>query len=366
MVKAVSTWLFDLFIFTVKLLVFVLFGNPLSMFIFNFWAPHKAVEFVKNDTLFGNDVRKFYERIALKWPFFWARWWMNLEDIAQYSVKQQVAYFFKVAVKNKTKAKTLKAMRKDHQSEEFWPDAYDTLFFKYGDKKIPIQEHERDGNLIRYHDYVTVMVYMVQNVRLSGSALLRLIKYATVSEDMLIELKKYLTSGKLNDSHFELLIDAVTTDPDSGDLKVFGVLLEYIRRYGISDEFMRRIEAQYPQSFIELVKHAALVYEHTKVVKLFKDTDNSKAAWRRYCKKTKVVPEAQKLMVAEQYRIFHAAGHALDKETISYILNYGSDPVMKDLIIKFEYDAATAQKIQRVLAKGAKSLQKQSDVKNQS
>lgn len=359
MAKAISTWLSDLFIFLIRLFVFVVFGNPLSVFILHLLAPQKAVEFVKDGTLFGNTIRKFYERQALKWPFRWSRWWMNIENITRYSDEQQIEYFFEVAIKNNTAADTLKAMYKGHQSEDFWPEACKELFFKYGDRKMPATED-------RWHksnpdDVITVMEFMIHNMRLNGSALMKVIRHAAVSDFWRDELKRYLFSGKLNDMNFELLIDAVTTDCHSGDLQILGVLLEYIKRYGISEEHMCRIRSQYPQPFVELVTQEATIYWQSKEVKSFKNTNEGRNAWRKFCKKTKIVPEAQRLMTKEQYRIFHDAGRKLDKEAISYILSYNSDATLKNLVLEFEYDSEVVQKIQKVMADGAKALQKKTN-----
>lgn len=255
MVKAISTCLSDAMIFVVRLFVFILFGNPLSIFVFNLFAPRKTAEFTKNEAIFGDKIRDFYKCLAVKWPLFWARYWISIEDIYKSSVERQVQYFLKVAVKNKTEAETLKAMRK----ETFWPEAYEILFFKYGNTELSYNELRKDvlsSCEIAYCANVTIAEFMMRNVRLSYHALQNVIKKAATDDDMCDELKKYLASGKLNDAQLELLIDAVTTEPGSGNLQLLGVLLDYVKRYSLSEKYLKKISTQYPVSFTELVKDA--------------------------------------------------------------------------------------------------------------
>ena len=105
MTKAMSSWLSDAFCFVFRLLVFILFGNPLSMSVINLLFPRLAAKFAQNPLYFGPKIYAFYERHALKCPFYWAKEWMQLEKLASYSVNQQVKYFLKVSFKNKTPEK---------------------------------------------------------------------------------------------------------------------------------------------------------------------------------------------------------------------------------------------------------------------
>ena len=312
--------------FIVRLFEFILFGNPLSMCVFNFLAPHKTAKFAQNEALFGEDILSFYEYFALEWPFIWARYWMKLEKIHLYPVDRQVKYFLKVAVKNSTEAATLKAMQKTKDDDTmFWPDAYETLFFKYGDTKLPYEEtrsHMVGECCVGHRANVTVIEFMMRNVRLSWYALQEVIRRAAISDDMRDELKKYLSRGRLNDSQFLLLIDAVTTSPGSGDLQMLGVLLGYIERYGISEEHKSRIESQFPRSFVELVIEKSLLYEQVKLAKSYRNTKQDKVAWRKMCEEMQpIFPEVQAKMSYEQYIIFHETGNKLCIEAVKAFLN---------------------------------------------
>ena len=275
--KSISTWLSDTTIFIVRLFIFILFGNPLSMFVLNLLNPRGAAKFAKNQTLFGEKIYAYYESKALKWPFFWAKWWMKLEDIAKYPIERQIQYFFKVAIKNKTEVETLKAMRNDKHGKIFWPKTYEILFFKYGNVSMPDEEyrwHIEDGCTVGYKTNVTIAEFMMRNVRLSFDALSEVIKKSTLNNDLREELKKYLASGKINDSQFELLINSVGSDLGH-NLCMLDILLDYIRRYSISEKHMDKCRMKFSPELVELVKEAQL-YANEKRAKVQSDDEKTK------------------------------------------------------------------------------------------
>ncbi len=252
MAKAISTSLYDFCVGSYRLVVFILFGNPLSMCIYNLLAPRKTAEFAKNQALFGERLYAFYERMALKWPFYWAKWWMRLEDLGNYSVKQQIKYFFKVSFKNDTAVAALKAMQKGKKFNLSWPESYEELFCKYGERKLPVEENRSYTEgicTVGYRVNLTVTEFMMRNVRLSYNALKTVIRKAGNNRDLREELKKYLASGRLNDAQFEMLIDSVTLNHSGGNLQMFGILLDYVKRYGIDEKYLERIEQQFPKPF---------------------------------------------------------------------------------------------------------------------
>ena len=256
--KPISTCLSNVVIFVVRLFIFILFGNPLSMLVLNLLAPSKTAKFAKQKTFFGEKIYAYYAQRALKWPFFWSRWWMEIENIAQYPVEQQIKYFFKIAIKNQTAAEVLKAMK---TGDIFWPKAYNVLFFEYGNKKLPDEEcrsyKQGDNDTIVAHIVnVTIAEFMMRNVRLSWTAMQVVIKNAATDDDMRQELKKYLARGKICSEQFKLLINSVATTPDSGNLQMLDVLIDYVKRYGISEKHMEIIYPTYPLTFIELIKNA--------------------------------------------------------------------------------------------------------------
>lgn len=334
--KPISTCVSDALLFIVRLFLFVLLGNPLSMFILNLFAPRSTAEFAKNQNLFGKKIYAFYEYWALKWPFYWAKWWMKLEDIRKYPVKKQIKYFLKVSFKNNTAVETLKKMM-SFEGMNF-NDACEKLFFEYGDKKLPISElrSRKVGQCVvagRYN--VTVAEFMMRNVRLDYYALQSVIKRARTDSQMQDELKAYISRGAINSDQFELLIDAVTTDSGSADLQMLGILIDYVKRYGISQEHLARIKEQYPTPCAELVEEATTWYTQMKAVKSFKNTAEGKSAWRRFCKETPVIlPEVQKLMSFDQYCIFHNCGRVLDVEAIKAILNRRDQAMWKEMFAR--------------------------------
>ena len=357
MAKAISTWLSDGCIFIVRLFEFIVFGNPLSMFVFNLLAPHKAAEFAHNKALFGEGILSFYEYYALQWPFFWARYWMKLEKIYQYPVDRQVKYFLKVAVKNSTEAATLKAMQKTRDDDTmFWPDAYETLFFKYGDTELPYEElrsHMVGECCVGHRANVTVIEFMMRNVRLSWYALQEVVKRAKINDDMRDELKKYLSKGRLNDSQFNILVDAVATEPGSGDLQMLGLVLDYIKSYGISEQQMSRIRSQYSQVFIELVEEKSRFYKQSKLVKSYRNTDQDKDAWRKMCKNLQpIFPEIQEKMSYEQYVIFHETGNELCIDAAKAFLNRPNKMLWR-LMFANEQELCKTKEMQEFLCRNA-------------
>lgn len=366
MAKSISTCLSDFFMFIVRLFEFILFGNPLSMCVFNFFAPHKTAKFAQNKALFGEDILSFYEYFALDWPFIWARYWMKLEKIHLYPVDRQVKYFLKVAVKNSTGAATLKAMQKTKDGDTFfWPDAYETLFFKYGDTELPYEEtrsHTKDKCIFIHYANVTVIEFMMRNVRLSWNALDEVVRRAAVNDDMRDELKKYLSKGRLNDSQFNILVDAVATEPESGDLQMLGVLLDYVKSYGISEQQMSRIQSQYSQVFIELVEEKSRFYKQYKLVKSFKNTDKDKEAWRKMCKESQpILPEIQEMMSYEQYVIFHETGNKLCIEAAQAFLNRPNKMLWR-LMFSNEQELCKTEEMQKSIRNSAACKAQYKDV----
>ena len=232
MTKAMSSLLSDAFEFVFRLLVFILFGNPLSMWFINLLFPQLAAKFARNELYFGPKIYAFYEKHALNWPFYWAKKWMLLEKLASYSIEQQVQYFLKVSFKNGTEVKTLEAM-KEHT---FWPAAFEMLFFKYGNKKLPLKPESHWKKVgecsVGYWVDVTVADFMMRHTRLSYNALEVAIKKAMNSDFAREELQKYLASGALNESQLYLLIDAVANNSGSGDFQMMLSAIIYAKNIG--------------------------------------------------------------------------------------------------------------------------------------
>lgn len=326
MSKAVSTSLYDFFMFCYRLVIFIVFGNPLSMFVLNLLAPHYVAEFAKNRAVFGETIYRFYEYLALKMPFYWAKWWMKIENIRKYSDKRQIKYFLKVSFKNGTAVKTLKAMMSAEGM--VFNKACETLFFKYGDKELPVKKELRykayeDGSSGAYWGRDTVMVFMMRNVRLDYWSLREVLRRASHDEDIRAELKKYLASGQLCYDQVQLLIDAIFTDGHGIHLQMLGLLTDYVKRYGVEQEQMQYMKDKLPVSCFELVQNADKYHSHCKAVHTGKK-DLSK--WEEYCRQVEnLLPEAQELMTKEQYLVYSQTGHTLDPDAVISILRNNSD-----------------------------------------
>lgn len=357
MAKSISTSLYDFCVFGYRLVIFILFGNPLSMLVINLLAPYCAAEFANNRNIFGQRIYAFYERHALKWHFHWAKYWMKLDRLSEYTVKQQINYLFKVAFRKGTEVEALKAMPSANES---WPDAYEELFFKYGKKCLPLKHRD----IVRREDtpkwYLHLVIeFMMQNVRLSFNALHFAIEVAKKDEKVRLTLKEYLASGKLNDAQTQLLVDGVfaellaegTFAGEHGhgiDLPMFGILTDYIRRYGAKKELVQSMKTKLPPSCFELVLEADKYYRHSKAVRIGQKDETK---WEEYCKQIEtLVPEAQKLMTTKQYAVYSrnnaTTGHKLDNNVIYDFLHNRDDEILWRLIFLREpnhglYDAQT-------------------------
>lgn len=326
MAKAVSTSLYDFFMFCCRLVMFIVLGNPLSMFVLNLLAPHYVAEFAKNRAVFGETIYRFYEYLALKMPFYWAKWWMKIENIRKYSDKRQIKYFLKVSFKNGTAVKTLKAMMSAEGM--VFNKACETLFFKYGDKELPVKKELRyktyeDGSSGAYWGRDTVMVFMMHHIRLDYWSLKEVIRKAVYSEDIRKELEKYLASGQLCYDQVQLLIDAIFTDGHGIHLQMLGLLTGYVKRYGVEQEQMQYMKDKLPVSCFELVQNADKYHSHCKAVRTGK---KDLAKWEEYCRQVEnLLPKAQELMTKEQYLVYSQTGHTLDPDAVISILHNNSD-----------------------------------------
>lgn len=339
MAKAMSTLLSDAFVFVFRLLVFILFGNPLSMWSINLLFPWLAAKFARNELYFGPKIYAFYEQHALKWPFYWSKNWILLEKMASYSTKQQVQYFLEVSFKNKTEVEVLNAMKK----QRFWPETFEILFFKYGDKKLPYPPELHVENFVNhsisYRVYLTVSDFMMRHTRLSYNALAAAIQKAMYNDFACEELKKYLASGALNSEQLKLLIDAVSTNNGSGNFPILGVLREYVKRYNLRKEHWQRIKEHYPQSFIDLLREAEKTVEQVTFVHSLRPTSVDCDVWQKFCQETaEILPVAQGKMVLWQYDIFHNTGHKLDSDAILALLRRSDEKMWRLIFEREEID----------------------------
>ena len=337
----------DAFVFVFRLLVFIVFGTPWSMFVLNLLAPHKAVEFARNPRYFGPKLCAFYERQALKWPFFWAKWWMKLDDLSGYSVNWQIKYFLKVSFKNKTEVETLKAMQ---NNKIFWPDPYEKLFFNYGQRQLPLEKEIRSHTygecVVCHYAYVTVIEFMMRHVRLSYKAFESVVNRAVLNDDMRTELKNYLAAGAINANQLNILIDAVSTQSSSGNLQMLGVLIDYAKRYNLRSEHWKRIRDQYPKQFIELLEEATRTNQQVKFVRSLKDTAEGRAKWEKFCKETaEILPVSQGKMTSWQYDIFHETGHQLCTDAILAFLRRSDKTLWKAVFERETLDDSVLMEI---------------------
>ena len=332
MAKAISTSLYDLCVCVYRLVVFILFGNPLSMCVFNLLAPRRTAKFAKNQNLFGEQLYLFYESIALKWPFFWAKWWMKLENIRNYTVKQQIQYFLKVSFKNDTAVETLKKMASGNSFR--MSEACRKLFFNYGEKELPLKETRtyQNGSVVIVWVPLTVCDFMMRNIRLDDDAMKLIFNRAKWDEDTRNELQKYFLRGAICNLQLKMLIDSVSDNSAGADLQMLSILLDYTKRYGFNIEMQDYARLKYPDVIFAQVKDTIILYKQMKAVKTYK---KDMCAWHNFCAKTKpILPEVQALMNLKQYLEFNKCGHTLDPKALEEILQHRTDRALADYLQK--------------------------------
>lgn len=288
----VSTMCFYILFYMVAIIWFAVFLNPLTLLILNLVAPTLAATLVHNEAYCGNTVRNFYTRLALKWPFKWAKWWITPDLLQNYTTEQQMTYFRYVNGSENTLWKLS-------------PKAWVKLVKNNGYFSF---ECLRDGILKRNDLF---------------SALLDL----TVSEQKVRALiREYMGCGTLPKTQTEILIEKACTESEQYATGAVGRLLcEYIERCGISRELMANITTNDKTS--ETLKQAVIDSEDAYLQKLttkrlfYLDTVEKINEWAEFCapdKKIHVV--AQQEMSALQYQMFHRNGHYLDAGAIMHLL----------------------------------------------
>lgn len=342
--KSISTGLYDLCLYCCRFVVFIVFGNPLSMFLYNLMFPWAAAAFANDRNIFGETIYAFYEHLAIKWPFYWARHWMKLDDLSKYTVEQQIKYLVKVAFPNHTEVAALKAIPREFDGEkEFWSTAYDKLFFEHGKERIPYFDDD-DG---LHWDGWTIAAFMMCHVRLSWNAFEQAIAWVIDGTMAVSHLEHYLKSGKLNDSQFELLITA--TNEEENTTKLLEVLADYIKHYGISKELLEFVRTQCRQPLIEAVENAAVYYVQIKALKSLKKSKCDNDAWRNLCKgKSQILPEIQIAMSPEHYAIFHNCGRQLCPKAIKSFLRLW-DQRLWPTVFEYERDAFKEDEIREFI-----------------
>ena len=298
----VSTVCFYLMFYFVTSIWFLLVFNPVSMFVINLCAPALAATLAHSKNYCGNTTCQFYTWLALKFPFKWAKWWIPLDKLHEYTVEEQKIYFNEV-----------------HRSKEvLWalsPEAWASLM-----KNI----------------YVYPFKVLADGMRERNDLFAALLNL-TAKEGRERELiKQYMHYGALPKPQMEILVKKVCEESANGkDSILLTVLCDYIKRCGLSKEMLEKImrdEAVSPQ--LKSVVDAWLAHKQRIQTRSLRDlsTIEQIVAWTEFCRNNRNIhPEAQQEMSLNQYAIFHKNGHSLDAGAIAYLLWYGDEKMAEQI-----------------------------------
>ncbi len=299
----VSTVCFYIMFYTITVIWFLFIFNPLSMFLINLCAPALAATLAHSKNYCGNTTCQFYTWLALKLPFKWAKWWIPLDKLHEYTVREQEIYFNEI----------------DRSKEVLWalsPEAWASLM-----KNI----------------YVYPFKILADGMRERNDLFAALINL-TSEEDKERELiKQYMHYGALPKSQMEILIDKVREESSQDKHGVlFRILCDYIVRCGFSREMTKRIINDDAVSQLLKDKVADSITAHNQRVQTRNLSDlatlEQVELWQKFCQTNqKIHPMAQQEMSLNQYAMFHKYGHELDAGAIAYLLWHGDEKMAEQI-----------------------------------
>lgn len=318
---AVSTRIWNVLAATVigfyQFWVFIIAGNPLTMWVLFLFSPKLAHRWANNDTYFGDTPRKMYRYLALKWPFYWSKWWINLSDLPKLSVCQQLGYFFEV----NPLAETFNAM-----------------------------SEEAGLRLLDCHPAVCLHIVCFMRFKTKQFA-------ALLNDGKIDLLAEYLRHGALSAERQKMLAEAALNA--GTDTHLYKVFEDYVKRYNLLEALQIELNIRYPQQF-ETVKRAVNCYHQRRTVLFCAKMDCAQSTkwWKNFCRTTsEIYPEVQAEMNSKQYEYFHEYEHTLAPEAICKLLK-SSDSAWPRLIFKYEPAHGLVSKEIRLLVAQNKGLSK--------
>ncbi|MBR6355823.1 MAG: hypothetical protein IKR92_03105, partial [Alphaproteobacteria bacterium] len=294
---------------------------------------------------FNDFWRNFYTKCALKWPLWWSTEWITLDNLKTCGARKQVAYFWgNYYEKNVSWRKmTLEAMS---------PEAQVCLIRKHFDRAFDF------GMLMHLTDDM-FEEWLKQLIKKDHKTNHSTIGY---SRKLYEPLCDYLTTGKLPFSQVMMLTHAAVAEYGNSSCPVMKELGDYIERFGLRKNQLATI-AQYmcdnlhwhdtfgeePTTDFAKTLKAQDKYNHyynfllerqvnfeQRVFTKSQRGDEPTGEWKAFCEKTHYIcVAAQKEMDIEQYKMFHATGHTLNKEAIFTLFSH-PDRNLHRLVFEFE------------------------------
>lgn len=282
-------------------LVLCLVGNPVSMFCLNMAFPGLAAKFAHNLTFCNEKMCKFYTKLALKWPYYWAMWWIDRKNLSKYSAEEQIDYFFDVD----NSEKTLFALS---------PDAVVALMY----------------------DHSSIFQNVAMKYNLRDEMIDEVIRRAADNQPIWKNVfEKQLQKGTLPKKQAAALLRAAIDENRCGVSNYFRYhLCHYVKRCGLSDTLQHHLETSrasddFKCKVLECLSH----YKQKCAVRSHADTDNISVEeeWKLYCQENELCYEVQKEMTVAQYVIFHFAGCLLSEDAIVHFFKTGRDDMIKHI-----------------------------------
>lgn len=281
----VSTRIWNFLVDVINFFVFLVFGNPLSMFVLNLISPCLTHLWAKDKTYFGPNIYAFYANLALKMPFRWAKWWIERNDAAYlqaFSAQKQTAYFNKVS----PTAETFNAL-------------------------------SSEANIALIQQLSKEQLYaLMPQIRFSQNVL----TYLRQSGHFDI-LHEYIRHGALSIAALRDFVEFVTIDSPYYEQKI-RFLEAYAMRYKLTETDMNALHNRCMVYDLERLQRANLCYEQCRKVRCFCGLVNEQEekAWAEYCRENTLEPEAQAEMNLKQYKIFADLGKHLAPKAIITLL----------------------------------------------
>ena len=305
--KPISTKVWDFFVGVIDYLVFIVFGNPATMMVFNFFSPRQTQLWAQNKRYFGKSIYDFYAWMFSRLPFRWAKWWINPKNLQNYSVNKQAIYFKKVS----PSARTFNAIIADAEIQLV--------------KTLPS----------------SVFIKLMPEIRFAPNTL----KYMLQNGNFDI-LNEYIKHGALSINCLELLITAISKEKPYYQNKIL-LLEKYAIRYKLSDNEMDMIYHQCLPTDYERIKRANLCYDQIRKVRYFIGLVNEQEEkeWAAYCQKTAFEPEAQAEMTLAQYKIFSKVGCCLAPKAIIALLHKPNEKYWREIFVREPKNALICDEI---------------------
>lgn len=322
--------------------------NPLSMFVFNLFAPAKAAAFAHREEFspLMADVCSF---LSYWLPWRWKKHWMVYENLADYRPAEQCRFF----LEHSPKEETLKAMSEEAR-QMLWAIA------------------TKDDGKPRDKMLRVIEVFIRALPRLQDEQVPYLLDI-----NRIYLFKMYVRHGAIRYPQVKMLINAAVYGhptlplyvpavgdggPQSGlqqhytaedvalakaDLKIkrrmfLDILTDYVRQHGIKPEVFAYILAlnvgAAGKEVSSAIRTALLVHEQRAFTVSHRKLEMS-VVWQSYCEQQKnLCFDAQILMSPAQYDVYHRTKHTLLPEAIAYYVRKGNlDMCRKIFLYEPEY-----------------------------